>query len=136
MRRKWYIVIPLLLAAVLVVAWVVKRADGFATAMGCTDSVLSRTDSPDGRYSAFVFRRECGATAADSTQANVQPIGTSHDSEKYKAFVVVDDKPSLNLRWESANQLVVSGITSERVYRQENIAGSIQIRYAGQYAGQ
>lgn len=129
MRRKWYIAIPLLLAAVLVVVWVVKRADGFAAAMGCTDSVLSKADSPDGRYSAFLFRRECGATAPDSTQANVQPIGTVHDSEEYKAFLVVGDKPSLNLRWDSANQLAVSGITSERVYRQENIAGSIHIRY-------
>lgn len=130
MWRKWSITISLLIGVLVVVVWVVsKHADEFATAMGCTDSLLHTVNSPDGQYTAFVFRRECGATAPDSTQANVQPIGTTLNSEKHKAFVVVDGAPGLNLRWDNANQLVVSGITTERIYRQEPVADSIQVRY-------
>lgn len=130
MGRKWYIVILLLVALSTIAVWVIsKHADEFATAMGCTDHTLSAADSPDGRYVAFVFRRECGATAPDSTQANVQPIGTALDSEKYKAFVVVDGAPRLNLRWDNTNRLAVGGITTERIYRQESAVDGIGIRY-------
>lgn len=130
MWRKWYIAIPLLIGLLFIAVWMArKHVDEFATAMGCTDHMLSTVNSPDGRYTAFVFRRECGATAPDSTQANVQPIGASLKSEKYKAFVVVGGAPGLNLRWDNANQLVVSGIAAEHIYRQESIVDGIRVRY-------
>jgi len=129
MMRKWGIVIPLVVVAILVVVFVTKRANEFATAMGCAGSVLSATPSPDGKAVAYVFYRACGATAPDSTQVNIQPIGTPYDSEKYKVFVVVGGAPVLTLRWESANRLAVSGIASERIYRQESSVGNVEIEY-------
>lgn len=132
MWRKWHMTV-LLIVAVLVFAviWLVsKQINNFATAVGCADSLVSSLDAPDGRHVAFVFRRECGATAPDSTQVNVQPADTQLSGEKYKAAVVVDGTIPLKLKWESASQLVVIGITSQRVYRQERVADDgIRIEY-------
>ena len=131
MRRKWYISVLLLVGVLVAAIWLQSRqVNEFATAMGCTDSLVSRLDAPDGRHVAFVFRRECGATAPDSTQVNVQPAGTTLNGKDYKAAVVVDGAVPLNLRWDSANQLVVIGITSQRLYRQERVASDgIKIGY-------
>lgn len=130
MRAKTYIAIGLLVGVLAAVVWLVnEQAWEFGSAMGCTDSVLSKVDSPDGKLSAIVFRRQCGATAPDSTQANIQPAGSHQDARKYQPFVVVDGAPTLGVTWDSPVRLTVSGITSERVYRQESLVDNIQINY-------
>jgi hypothetical protein len=130
-HKWWYFIGALLIAAAAVAVWLVnKHVDQFATAIGCADTLLSKVDSPDGRYAALIFRRECGATAPDSTQVSVQPVGTSLNPEKYNPVIVVDTTPALTVRWDSANELVVAGITSQRIYRQQSVsADGINIKY-------
>lgn len=133
MPRKWWYIIGLfsMLIVVAVAVWLVTRhVDEFANAMGCTDTLTGKFDSPDKRNAALVFRRQCGATAPDSTQVSVQPVGTSLNTEKYKAVIVVDGAPALRISWDSPADLVVAGITSQHIYHQQSVAeGGINIRY-------
>lgn len=106
-----------------------EHANKFATAMGCVDKVINKEASPDGRYASFIFKRECGATAPDSVQINVQPADRPFDSDEYKPFFVIDGAPSISVRWADKVRLTVVANTTRRIYRQEDKVGGVRIQY-------
>lgn len=128
--KHWQWWVGIVLSVIFVVAWVASnRVNGFATAVGCDDSVIIVVESPDKRSVAYIFRRACGATASDSIQANVQPNGTPLDSGIYLPFFVADDTATLRIEWRTSLQLVVHSLTSERIYRRDPVSQGIGIEY-------
>lgn len=106
-----------------------NKVGGFADAMGCTDQVSQRINSPEGTLSVFKFVRKCGATAPDSLQWNVQPSGSNLDSEKYPAFLVLDSKAEATLAWRDQRHLIVKLTKATKTYRSENESAEVRILY-------
>lgn len=109
--------------------WFAGKVGGFADAMGCTDRLVQRFDSPDGAFSAFMFARKCGATAPDTLQMNVQPFGSGLDSQRHPAFLVLDSKAEVSAEWREKRSLTVKLAVVSKTYRSESESAGVQIVY-------
>lgn len=115
----------------------------FALAIGtsgcsdaCQNTELSSAGSPDGRWRAVIFQRDCGATTGLSTQVSVLPkAGRLRGGGN--AFVADDDHgaaaasslggPWASIRWLARDRLLISYDARARVFTANPRVGSIQV---------
>jgi hypothetical protein len=75
----------------------------------CSDPCANRTKaevtSPDGKYIATAFIRDCGATASFSPQVHLRPVG-ERLAQTGNVFIG-DQSENVRLTWLSASQLVI-----------------------------
>ncbi len=109
---------------------------------GCTDicsnTVVQRTDAPDGRHSAVLFQRDCGATTGFSTQVSIlgtgeQPTGAGN------AFRADDDHGAATtgdwggswaeMRWLAPDHLLVRYAARSRIFEQSERVSDVKITY-------
>jgi hypothetical protein len=105
----------------------------------CANEGLADRASPDGRWHAVVFQRDCGATTGSSTQVSVLPAGDSLRNEGGNAFTADDDhgappvdpggSPSVSARWIATDTLEVRFHPRSRVFTRESQVGAVAIRY-------
>ena len=102
-----------------------------AALVGCDDSckneVVQTTSSPSGLKQAVVFVRDCGATTGVSTQvsivaAGVKVIGAGN-------ALVVEGRPSIQVRWLTDSAISLSGLGPGRIFKQEPEVYGASIRY-------
>ena len=76
---------------------------------GCTDpcsnTTKSEVTSPDGKYVATAFIRDCGATTDFSPQVHLRPVG-ERVAQTGNVFVG-DHSDKIEIAWLSATQLVI-----------------------------
>ena len=107
----------------------------------CRNTLVSRADSPSGKYSAVMFQRDCGATTGFSTQVSVfqsdqQPSGAGN------AFRADDDHgaaeagrwggPWAELRWLAPDHLLIRYAAKSRIFKQVDSVGDVKISYESQ----
>ena len=74
----------------------------------CSSSILSEAVSPDGRYIATVFERNCGATSPYLRIVSIYPEGIRLRPEDDGSWVFVSkDQPNVGVSWSSPRQLTV-----------------------------
>ena len=105
----------------------------------CSNQVISKTKSPDGSLEAVVFQRDCGATTDFSTQVSIFrswfPRGNSSgnvfvsDTNHGAAPAGMGGGPDVNVKWQSANELVISHHFKVRIYLAEPQWGSVKVKY-------
>jgi hypothetical protein len=103
---------------------------------GCQNTELSSARSPDGRWRAVMFQRDCGATTGFSTQVSILPIGKKLKGAG-NTFVADDDHgaaarsawggPWASLRWIASDQLEVSHDARAHVFKANPTVNSVQI---------
>jgi hypothetical protein len=71
----------------------------FETFGACRNVELSSIPSPDGKKSVVSFRKECGATVADSSHATLVPAGQSFSAEKYAPFLSLAGTTDILASW-------------------------------------
>jgi hypothetical protein len=111
----------------------------------CANERLVDRASPDGRWHAVVFQRDCGATTGFSTQVSVLPAGYSLRNEGGNAFTADDDHgaagagpgagPSVSARWIAPDTLEVRFHPRSRVFTREAKVGVVAIRYVTDSTG-
>jgi len=128
---------PLVVVLALVV-FIVVGASVLLDA-GCGNDVLAEHASPDGRWKAVVFQRDCGATTDFSTQVSVIRASRGIRNSPGNVFVTDTDHgiapsgpgggPEVRVRWESPDLLVIAHHEAARVFRSEEAVGSIRVEY-------
>jgi hypothetical protein len=79
-----------------------------ALSFTCSASVLSEAISPDGKYIATVFERNCGATSPFVRTVTVRSKGTRFQAEDENAWVfVTEDQPKVGITWSDTRQLTI-----------------------------
>ena len=111
-------------------------------ASGCSDAsqndAIDRVISPDRKYEAVLFQRDCGATTAFSTQVSIIPAdGAIEDAGN--AFVADDDHgkaaagswggPRAEVRWRSSNELLVRYAEGSRIFEQEASVSGVEVEF-------
>ena len=84
---------------------------------GCHNEIFSEVISPNGKYKAVVFERNCGATTGYSTQVSILPASRELQNKKGNVFIQdghpdwtevrviwIDDK-NLNIDFQSDYQV-------------------------------
>lgn len=105
----------------------------------CSNQVISQAKSPDGSFVAVAFQRDCGATTGFSTQVSLYrtwlPRGNSSgnvfvsDTNRGEAPSGIGGGPEVNLKWQSANELIISHHAKARTFLTEPQWGSVKINY-------
>jgi hypothetical protein len=71
----------------------------FETFGACRNVELSSILSPDGKKSVVSFRKQCGATVADSSHATLVPAGEPFSAEKYAPFLSLAGTTDILVAW-------------------------------------
>lgn len=86
----------------------------------CENSVVQELVSPDGKYAATAFIRDCGATTDYSPQVYLRRTGAK--ARTTGNVFVGDHSSQIEIRWASANELVISS-DCKVVRREESYEG-------------
>jgi len=93
----------------------------------CGNAVVRVATSPDGRFDAVLFQRDCGATTGFSTQISVlrrgdRPSGTGNafiaDTDHGRARGGPWGGPWAGMRWLGPDRLLVRYARHARIFRQ------------------
>jgi hypothetical protein len=72
----------------------------------CSNVVTTESTSPDGRYVAAVYERDCGATVDFVTHVGLRTAGTPFDGSVNGAGIF-EGLPVVSLEWQSHDRLVI-----------------------------
>ena len=75
-----------------------------------------------------MFHRGCGATTGFSTQVSIIPATDSLPNKSGNTLVIADKVP-LHVQWRSGSALHLSGIGSDKVYKQESKVMGVVVSY-------
>ena len=105
----------------------------------CQNTVLSDIPSPDEKYRAITFQRDCGATTGFSTQVSVirpwwylrNTTGNLFiaDTDHGKAPSGSGGGPEVQVSWLSPSVLSIAYHPHARVFRSESVQGSVSVSY-------
>jgi hypothetical protein len=100
--------------------------------------LVSRSDSPSGKYSAVIFQRDCGATTSFSTQISILKPGDL-PSGRGNTFRADDDHgaapagrwggPWAELSWLAPDHLLIRYGTKSRIFKRAENVGDVKISY-------
>jgi uncharacterized protein DUF5412 len=96
-----------------------------ACADPCANTVVREVTSPDGRYTATAFIRDCGATTSYSPQVYLRRAGESAGTTGN--VFVGNRSDEIEISWASAKELVIS--SSCQVVRREEEHEGIKITF-------
>jgi hypothetical protein len=104
----------------------------------CADRVIKRYAAPDGRHSAVLFDRDCGATTGFNTQISILRAGerlsgggnvfiadTNHNAVKAAAW----GGPWADVIWLSPSRVLVGYVAGSRVSKQRAEVSGVKISY-------
>lgn len=104
----------------------------------CTDEVVTRLASPDGKREAVMFQRDCGATSGYSTQISIVEVGqapagggnTFRADDNHGAAKVGDWGGSwAEIKWLASDRLLVRYADKSRIFEQDNTVAGVSVSY-------
>jgi hypothetical protein len=108
------------------------------TELMCDNEVVAVVPAPDRRATAIAFTRNCGATTGYDTQVSVV-AGDRRTVSGSGNIWVADDSgvsvraawggPPVSLMWLASDTLEVRYRSGTRVFRQEERAGEVTVRF-------
>ncbi len=104
----------------------------------CTNMAIRRLNAPDGRHSAVMFQRDCGATTGFSTQISVVEHG-DEPSGGGNTFRADDDHgaaaagewggPWADMTWLAPDHLLIRYAAKSRLLQQQGEVSGVKISY-------
>ena len=104
----------------------------------CVNEQVSRTDAPDGRRSAVMFQRDCGATTGFSTQISLvkpgdEPFGGGNtfraDADHGAAATGDWGGPGADMEWLAPDHLRIRYAAKSRLFEQADRVSGVKISY-------
>jgi hypothetical protein len=105
---------------------------------GCANTSLSEAESPNGRLTAILFERSCGATTGYSTQVSVlrsgaRPAASGNtfvaDTNHGAAEEAVGGGPWVEVAWIDDENLIVRYDAQARVFTQQPDIAGVKVTY-------
>ncbi len=94
----------------------------------CGNEIGYEELSPDGKFKAVVFERDCGATTRASTQISILPKSESLTNEAGNIFIAKGDL-RIAMQWISTTELSVTYPPGTTVFRKQEQKDGITIRF-------
>ena len=104
----------------------------------CANNLVTRVEAPDGRHSATMFQRDCGATTGFSTQISVLSAGDKMagggnafraDDDHGVAVVGAWGGPWAETKWLSNEHLLIRYAGRSRIFEQDDQVSDVRISY-------
>jgi hypothetical protein len=105
----------------------------------CTFDKVQSVNSPDGKWQAVVFGRNCGPTTGNEVHVNVGRPSTNPslgrgntfraDADYGKAPTNARGTPLAHATWTAQNVLTITYDSREKVYKKDERVGEVSVRY-------
>lgn len=104
----------------------------------CSNQIVRALGSPDNKFKAILFERDCGATTGFSSQISVLRAAerlhgagnTFIADERQNGPIGSWGGPLVSFRWRNANHLEIEYYQTARIFKKENSTRNIAIQYA------
>ena len=124
---KTKLIPPLDVSRVLIASFLLPL---FGCADLCGNELLHSVRSPNGKFTAVVFVRDCGATTVFSTQVSIVSADRALLGEAGNTFVG-DGRLSISVKWDIDGALYISGVgEGSRIVKQEPLVSGVRVSYA------
>ena len=97
----------------------------------CGNEIFSEVQSPDGKFRAVVFQRDCGATTGFSTQISILLAKDKLENEGGNIFIV-DGHPNdrkIGITWEGPKKLKSNNGSGLPSHKKESRYQGVSIEY-------
>jgi len=124
------VVVSVVLLIVLLVGYTRFGYFGFKL-FDCDNRVIKDLKSPDGKYSATVFERDCGATTSYVTVVSVRDSSSKFKGDRVDDFVfTMKGRPQIDIRWEDGRHLVIKRPTkNDDIFKELRSWKEVRISY-------
>lgn len=105
----------------------------------CGNEVVAEIYSPGTQLKATVFRRDCGATTAFTTDVSITQASAvlpnasgsvfSADTNHGEAPAAAEGGPVVTVAWDSDDALVIRHHPAARVFQQDRRVSGVRVRY-------
>jgi hypothetical protein len=97
----------------------------------CENSVIWESRSPDSRFKAVIFERDCGSAAGISTQASLLPVADQLPNRKGNLLIVEGlAKPGdVQIIWKGTQNLSLSYIGNLKIQKAKSELQGVHILY-------
>jgi hypothetical protein len=107
-RKVWFMSGLLVLVSVLFVYRYMLMNLVFIRSVNCGQSIMLEATSPDGKYIATVFERNCGAVTPFVRVVSIRRRESQFNGDDVRTWVfVTKDQPTIQIRWFGEKQLNV-----------------------------
>lgn len=106
-----------------------SAACGPSPSVDCTANALEELISPDGRYVATAFHRECGAEGAPSTALGIREARTAFDPAGQPTLLAIEGHHELPFEWGSEQSLTVTLPRSGNVLERADTWRDVRVEY-------
>ena len=128
MLRKVAIIMISVAGTIAVLAGLGTLAlSGLASGM-CGNEIITVSTSPDGKWDAVLFERNCGATTGFSSQISLLRSGRELKNRGGNVYVADGYPRGYSLNWTNGNSLEVSG-TYGRRFKEETEFSGVEVTY-------
>lgn len=97
----------------------------------CSNQMLDRLISPDGKRAAVIFSRNCGATVSDNYQVSIVPSGETPDGKGN--VLIVDHSPPYSDKyrpsWNKSDYITVPIPDGSRVFLKNTNANDVVVKF-------
>lgn len=136
LTKKVLILFPILLLILSFSFGCSYLAPLFGQLYDCDDEIQFESKSPDNKYVATVFVRNCGATTSFVTHVKIRTsdksfIGSSDNGYAFET----KDRPEILLNWENERQLTIKCKTCPdqdafgSTHGTKTLFGEVEVRY-------
>jgi hypothetical protein len=103
-------------------------AVGLFLASDCEDTIKTEARSPDGKYAATLYERDCGATTDFSTIVNLRVSSARFNADEL-GVVILKGQHKLDLVWDGNTklQLKCDDCRPDDVFKQEKTWKDVDI---------
>lgn len=97
----------------------------------CGNTICSSSLSPNKKYKAIVFQRDCGATTGFSTQISLIKANKNLPNKSGNIFIADGhpDKTKIKLLWINNTHIMVSHLEDLEIFKNEKLIKNIAIDY-------
>jgi hypothetical protein len=74
----------------------------------CSNDIIKEQSSPDGRYIATLFERDCGATTPYYRIVSLRRATTPFNPKKDDWVFIITEQPDILISWAKADALSIS----------------------------
>ncbi|WP_316368947.1 DUF5412 family protein [Candidatus Thiodiazotropha sp. CDECU1] len=97
----------------------------------CRNDLATESKSPDKKYKALIFQRDCGATTGFSTQISI--IDANEELENKGGNILTadghPDKNNFKISWVNSDVLLIKNTQGAKTIKKESSLGRVNIRY-------
>ncbi len=97
----------------------------------CGNEIFSEVQSPDNKFRAVIFQRDCGATTGFSTQISLILAEDKLENEGGNIFIV-DGHPNgrkIGITWQGPKKLVINNGSGLQPHKKESRYQGVSIDY-------